>query len=129
MPTERRALDHVLVSQVGKPEEEIAAWWKGRFEQIAAIPMPSARAGALVPEWRELADLPEPQRLALTRARVLAFDRLSREQQDRVLEAQDIGSKMTPDIAAADMTFIREKVVPGLPGDLAARVRSPVDRR
>ncbi len=60
MAETRRPLDHVLAEQVGKPEEEVVAWWRHRFEQIAAIPSATARAGALVPEWRELAMLPAP---------------------------------------------------------------------
>lgn len=128
MPTEHRPLDHVLVSQVGKPEEEVAAWWKTRFEQIAAIPSASARAGAVIPGWRELADLPEAQRLALTKARILGFDRLSRDQQDRVMEARAIGTQVAPDIAGRDTAFLREKVLPALPAELASRIRARLDR-
>src|SRR5919202_1088869 len=123
MPTERRPLDANLASQVGKGEEEAITWWKTRMEQIAAIPSPTARAGALVPEWRELAALPEASRLLLTKARILAVDQLSADQRDRVFEARAIGVKQAPDAASADAAFIRDKVAPTLPPELAQRVR------
>lgn len=123
MPTERRPLDHVLVSQVGKNEEEVVAWWKARLEQIAAIPSPTARAGAVVPEWRELATLAEAQRVALTRARLIASEQLSSEQQERIFEARRIGTEQAPQAAADDATFISDKVLPTLSGPLQQRVR------
>lgn len=128
MPVDRRPLDHQLVAHIGKPEEEVVAWWKARLEQIAAIPIASARAGALVPEWRELATLPEPQRLALTRARIVASLQLTPDQQDRVFEARDIGRRQVPEIAAADAAFIGEKVVPTLPPEVRQRVKERLAR-
>ncbi len=129
MPTERRPLDHALVSLAGKPEEEAVAWWKARFEQIAAIPLATARAGALVPEWRELATLPERARLALTRARVLASEQLTPDQRDRVFEARAIGRQQVPGVAEADVAFVREKVVPTMPPDLQERMRRELAER
>src|SRR5919201_5007429 len=123
MPTERRPLDSSLASQTTKTEDEVVAWWKVRMEQIAAIPSATARAGALVPEWRELAVLPEAQRLALTKARILAVEQLTSEQRDKVFEAREIGLQQAPDAASADAAFIREKVAPTLPAELQQRVR------
>lgn len=123
MPIERRPLDHVLASMNGKPEEEVVAWWKSRFEQIVAIPMASARAGALVPEWRELASMPEAQRVVLTRARLLASMQLTTDQQDKLFEARALGSREVPEVAAADAAFIGEKVVPTLAPDVQQRVK------
>src|SRR5438105_13535344 len=128
MPTERRPLDSVLSTQVGKSEDEAVAWWKLRMEQIANIPSPTARAGAPVPEWRELARLPEASRVALTRARILAVEQLTAEQRDRVFEARAIGAKQVPQAAADESTFIRDKVAPTLPAPLQQRVRDMVDR-
>jgi hypothetical protein len=128
MPTERRPLDASLAAVAGKNEDEAVAWWKARMEQIAAIPSATARAGALVPEWRELAVLPEAQRVTLTRARILAVESLTSEQQEKVFEARSIGARQAPDAAAADATFIREKVAPTLPGPLQQRVRETMDR-
>ena len=128
MPTERRPLDANLAAQAGKTEDEAVAWWKLRMEQIANIPSPTARAGALVPEWRELATLPEAQRLTLTKARILAVEQLTMEQRDRVFEARSIGIQQAPDAAAADATFVRDRVAPTLPGPLQQRVREMTDR-
>ncbi|HYY53759.1 MAG TPA: hypothetical protein VFA01_00130 [Candidatus Dormibacteraeota bacterium] len=128
MPTERRPLDSNLASQVGKSEDEAVAWWKLRMEQIASIPTPTARAGALVPEWRELAVLPEAQRLTLTKARIIAVEQLTAEQRDKVFEARAIGVQQAPDAAAADAAFIREKVASTLPEPLQQRVRETLDR-
>ena len=127
MPTERRPLDANLATQAGKSEDEAVAWWKVRMEQIANIPSPTARAGALVPEWRELAMLPEGQRLTLTKARILAVEQLTSEQRDKVFEARAIGVKQAPDAAADDASFIREKVAPTLPSPLQQRVRDSLD--
>ncbi len=124
MPTERRALDHQLVAQVGKPEVELIAWWKARFEQIAALPMATARAGALVPGWRELQMLPRPQRIAVTRARMLAAMQLTPEQEERVFEARAIGARQVPDVARDDLEFITQQVLPTLPPEAQERARA-----
>ncbi len=129
MATARRPLDHQLVAQVGKPEEEIVAWWKARFEQIAALPVATARAGALVPEWRELAMLPKPQRLALTRACVLGFMQLAPDQQGLIFEAREIAGRQLPDIAAADSAFFDAEVTPTLPPDVQQRMQAEAARR
>jgi hypothetical protein len=128
MPVERRPLDQGLAALVGRSEEDAVAWWKARFEQIAAIPTPTARAGALVPEWRELAVLPEAQRLALTKARILAVEQLPAEQQQRIFEARSIGAQQAKEAATSDTAFIRDKVAPLLPQDLQRRVRETLDR-
>lgn len=124
MPEPRRPLDVNLRGLVGKAEDEAVSWWKARFEQIAAIPLPTARAGALIPEWRELAALPKAQRVALTRARVLGFNTLAQEQQDKVMEARRIAVQQAPLIADEDTAVVRDEVVPTLPPDLQERMRA-----
>lgn len=128
MPTERRPLDHQLVAQVGRPEEDVVAWWKSRFEQIAAIPSATARAGALVPEWRELAALKEADRALLTRARILGAMRLTQEQQDTISEARDLAKQQVPAVAAGDAAFIRDKVAATLPPDAQRQVTERLAR-
>lgn len=108
MPTERRPLDQGLAALAGKPDQEVVAWWRARLEQIAAIPSPTGRAGALVPEWRELASLPEPQRQPLARARVAALDGLAADQRDRLEEARGIAQQQLPDVARADEEYLRK---------------------
>jgi hypothetical protein len=129
MPIERRPLDHQLVAQVGKPEEEVVAWWKARLEQIAAIPITTARTGALVPEWRELAALPKAQRVALTRARVLAFLQLTEDQRARILEGRAVAATQLPQITAADEAFLETEVVPSLPSEIQRRVQAAAAQR
>lgn len=121
---DQRPHDEKLRELVGKPEADAIGWWKGRFEQIAAIPRPSARAGALVPELRELATLGKDQRLALTRARVLGFFQLTQEQKDAVLEARRLAALHAPDVEAPDDAFVRDEVIPTLPQDIAERMRA-----
>lgn len=128
MPVERRPLDHALVGLAGKPEEELVAWWRARLEQIAAIPSPTGRAGALAPEWRELMTLPDAQRLALTRARVLAAEQLASDQRDRVFEARAIATGQLPDLAKADLEYVRDRVIPSMPADVQAKMRSDMTR-
>lgn len=122
-----RPLDEKLRALAGRPEEEAIAWWKQRFEQIASLPRPTARAGALVPEWRELAALPKAARLALTRARLLASMQLTPDQEHTVFEARDIGGRHAPEVAADDSAFIRDEVVPTLPADAQERVRARLE--
>lgn len=129
MPIERRPLDHQLVAQVGKPEEKVVAWWKARLEQIAAIPIATARTGALVPEWRELAALPKAQRVALTRARVLAFFQLTEDQRALILEGRAVAATQLPQITAADDAFFDAEVVPALPSEIQRRVQAAAAQR
>jgi hypothetical protein len=129
MPIERRPLDHQLVAQVGKPEEEVVAWWKARLEQIAAIPIATARSGALVPEWRELAALPKAQRIALTRARVLAFFQLTEDQRALILEGRAVAATQLPQITAAEDAFFDAEVVPALPSEIQRRVQAAAAQR
>ncbi|OLC55241.1 MAG: hypothetical protein AUH85_09815 [Chloroflexi bacterium 13_1_40CM_4_68_4] len=129
MPTERRPLDSALATQVGKSEDEAVAWWKMRMEQIANIPSATARAGALVPEWRELATMPDVPRLALTRARILAVEQLTQEQRDRIFEGRDIGTKQAPQAWADEAAFMRDKVAPTLPAGLQQRIREGTSQR
>lgn len=125
---DQRPLDEKLRELVRKPEADAIAWWKNRFEQIAAIPRPSARAGALIPELRELATLPKDQRLALTRARVLAFFQLAQEQKDAVFEARHLTAQQVPEIEAQDGAFVRDEVMPTLPSEIAERMRAAMSQ-
>src|SRR4029078_12321806 len=51
---EERPVDAGLAALVGKSEQELIDFWKQRFTLIAAIPMDTARVGALTPQLREL---------------------------------------------------------------------------
>jgi len=49
-----RPIDAGLAALVGKSEQELIDFWKQRFGLIAAIPIDTARVGALTPQLREL---------------------------------------------------------------------------
>ncbi|MGH2379310.1 MAG: hypothetical protein ACRDGT_12670, partial [Candidatus Limnocylindria bacterium] len=70
---DERPVDAGLAGLKGKSDPEVLDWWKQRFELIAAIPTDVARAGALLPQMRELSHLAEPERRRLTRERMKAF--------------------------------------------------------
>ncbi|MGH2378699.1 MAG: hypothetical protein ACRDGT_09500, partial [Candidatus Limnocylindria bacterium] len=69
---------------------------------IAAIPTDVARAGALLPQMRELSHLAEPERRRLTRERMKAFMSLGSEQHQRILAARKLADEADPDLAASD---------------------------
>ena len=87
---EDRPVDAGLTSVKGKSDAEVLEWWKQRFALLAAIPTDVARAGALLPQMRELSQLPEPERRRLTRERMKAFMSLGSEQHQRILAARKL---------------------------------------
>lgn len=87
---EDRPVDAGLASLKGKSDAEVLEWWKQRFALVAAIPTDVARAGALLPQMRELSQLPEPERRRLTRERMKAFMSLTSEQHQRILAARKL---------------------------------------
>lgn len=124
MPEERRPADAALKDVAAKSEDDAVAWWIARFGQLAAIPVVTARAGAMIPISRELATLPQAQRLMLTRARILAFAKLPADQQDPMNEARPVAFERAPEVLAAEAKFVLDEVVPTLPPELAERVRT-----
>ena len=87
---EDRPVDAGLTSVKGKSDAEVLEWWKQRFALLAAIPTDVARAGALLPQMRELSQLPEHERRRLTRERMKAFMSLGSEQHQRILAARKL---------------------------------------
>lgn len=123
MPVERRPLDTPLRELVGKSEDEAVQWWSGRLNAVASIPSATGRAGALVPTYRELASLPKAQRIALTRARVIAALQLPDEQLERIFEARRIAAQQAPDVEKDDDAIFVNEVVPTLSLDMQERIR------
>ncbi len=99
---DERPVDAGLAGLKGKSDPEVLDWWKQRFELIAAIPTDVARAGALLPQMRELSHLAEPERRRLTRERMKAFMSLGSEQHQRILAARKLADEADPDLAASD---------------------------
>jgi hypothetical protein len=84
-----RPIDVGLASLVGSDEAAAIEFWKKRFELTAAVPNEIARVGALTPQMRELTrvtDLEERKRL--TRARLIAFTKLTSEQRQLIAAAR-----------------------------------------
>ncbi|HEX9266630.1 MAG TPA: hypothetical protein VF965_04005, partial [Candidatus Limnocylindria bacterium] len=66
-----RPVDAGLAALVGKSEQELIDFWKQRFGLIAAIPIDTARVGALTPQLRELVRIQNrEERKRLTTARM-----------------------------------------------------------
>lgn len=127
MPEARRPADSTLRDVIAKPEGEALAWWTSRLGQIANIPAPTARAGALIPMMRELAALPRAERVALTRARVLASDQLPPGQLEKLLEARAVAARQAPELEADDRAVVGE-VLSSLPAESAERIRQAAEK-
>jgi hypothetical protein len=112
---EDRPLDAGLASLQGKDEGTATEWWKQRLTLIAAIPSDIARAGALVPQFRELFRFPETERRRLTKARLQAFTGLPGDQRQRILAARQLTYAIDGDLLKRDDALVRELAaeVPG----------------
>ena len=99
---EDRPVDAGLAVAKGKSDAELREWWKQRFELLAAIPTDVARAGALLPQMRELSRLPEPERRRLTRERMKAFMSLASDQHHRILAARKLTYAADEDLVKSD---------------------------
>lgn len=112
---EERPIDPGVVALKGKADAEAVEWWKGRFALLAGIPSDIARAGALLPQMRELAHLPEAERRRLTKARMQAFMAVPSDQRQRVLAARKLASAIDPELAQSDdqVTAALAEEIPG----------------
>jgi hypothetical protein len=104
-----RPIDAGLAALRGKSEQEAIDFWKHRFEMIAAIPVDTARVGALTPQLRELVrigDLAERKRL--TAARIKAFAQLPQDQKDRILKTREAAFNIDRGVLEADQRLVDE---------------------
>jgi hypothetical protein len=84
-----RPIDVGLAALNGNDEAAAIAFWKKRFELIAAIPNDIARVGALTPQLRELTRVAnEAERERLTRARIVAFAQLPADLRQKIVAAR-----------------------------------------
>lgn len=113
--TDDRPQDAGLALLKGKPEAEALEWWKQRFALIAAIPTEVARAGALVPQMRELSRLPADERRRLTKTRMQAFMALPGDQRQRILEARKLTYAIDDQLIKSDDALTAE-LAPEVPG-------------
>ncbi len=112
---EDRPVDSGLAQLKGQDDGRVVEWWKQRFTLIAGVPTEIARAGALLPQMRQLSQLPEAERRRLTKARMQAFLTIPSDQRQRVLAARKLASAVDPALLASDDAIVQQ-LIPEVPG-------------
>ena len=111
-----RPVDAGLAALRGKSEQEAIEFWKHRFGLIAAIPVDTARVGALTPQLRELVRIEDlAERKRLTAARMKAMLTLPTDLQDRIFKTRAAAFKIDPGVLEEDQKMVDE-LVPTIPG-------------
>src|SRR2546423_15001362 len=101
--------DAGLAALVGKSEQELIEFWKQRFGLIAAIPMDTARVGALTPQLRELVRIENrEERKRLTTARMKAFTQLPPDQQERISRTRKAAYDIDRAVLEEDQKMVDE---------------------
>jgi hypothetical protein len=112
---DERPVDAGLAALVGKSEQELIDFWKQRFALIAAIPMDTARVGALTPQLRELVRIQNrEERKRLTTARMKAFVQLPGDQQERISKTRKAAYDIDRGVLEEDQKMVDE-ILPTLP--------------
>ena len=112
---DERPVDAGLAALVGKSEQELIDFWKQRFALIAAIPMDTARVGALTPQLRELVRIENrEERKRLTTARMKAFVQLPSDQQERISKTRKAAYDIDRGVLEEDQKMVDE-ILPTLP--------------
>ena len=107
-----RPIDVGLAALNGNDEVAAIAFWKKRFELIAAIPSEVARVGALTPQLRELTRMAsEVERERLTRARIIAFAQLSPDVKQRITDARKAAWDVDKTVLEKDQALV-DKIMP-----------------
>ena len=115
-----RPIDVGLAALIGSDEAGATAFWKKRFELIAAIPSEVARVGAMTPQLRELTRITnEAERERLTRARMVAFAQLPADVRQKISEARKAAWKVDPEVLQKDQTLV-EKIMPTVDASVRA---------
>jgi len=106
---DERPVDAGLAALVGKSEPELIDFWKQRFGLIAAIPMDTARVGALTPQLRELVRIENrEERKRLTTARMKAFTQLPADQQERISKTRKAAYDIDRGVLEEDQKMVDE---------------------
>ena len=112
---DERPVDAGLAALVGKSEQELIDFWKQRFGLISAIPMDTARVGALTPQLRELVRIENrEERKRLTTARMKAFVQLPSDQQERISKTRKAAYDIDRGVLEEDQKMVDE-ILPTLP--------------
>ena len=107
-----RPLDVGRAALSGNDEAAAIAFWKKRFELIAAIPNDIARVGALTPQLRELTRMAsEPERERLTRARIVAFAQLPQDVRQKITDARKAAWNIDKGVLEKDQALV-DKILP-----------------
>ena len=107
-----RPIDVGLAALNGNDEAAAIAFWKKRFELIAAIPSDIARVGALTPQLRELTRMGnEVERERLTRARIVAFAQLPTDLRQKIAEARKAAWNVDKTVLEKDQALV-DKILP-----------------
>ena len=110
-----RPIDAGLAALVGKSEQELIDFWKQRFGLISAIPLDTARVGALTPQLRELVRIENrEERKRLTAARMKAFAQLPGDQQERITKTRQAAYNIDRGVLEEDQKMVDE-ILPTLP--------------
>jgi hypothetical protein len=112
---EDRPVDSGVAGIRGKDDAAAVEWWKGRFAKLAGVPTEVARAGALLPQLRELSRLPDPERRRLTKARIQAAVAIPGDQRQKVMSAMSLASAIDPALVKSDQDLAQQLAaeVPG----------------
>ena len=110
-----RPIDAGLAALVGKSEQELIDFWKQRFVLISAIPIDTARVGALTPQLRELVRIENrEERKRLTAARMKAFVQLPGDVQERMAKTRKAAYEIDRGVLEEDQKMVDE-ILPTLP--------------
>ncbi|MBI2773277.1 MAG: hypothetical protein HYX56_02125 [Chloroflexi bacterium] len=112
---EDRPVDAGVAQLRGKDDASAVEWWKGRFALLAGVPTEVARAGALIPQIRELSRLPDAERRRLTKARLQAAVAIPADQRQKVMSALSLASALDPALVKGDQDLAQQLAaeVPG----------------
>ena len=122
---DERPVDAGLAALVGKSEPELIDFWKQRFGLISAIPMDTARVGALTPQLRELVRIENrEERKRLTAARMKAFVQLPGDVQERIMKTREAAYNVDRGVLEDDQRMVDE-LLPTIPEAKAYQDRHP----
>ena len=124
-----RPIDAGLAALVGKSEPELIDFWKQRFGLISAIPIDTARVGALTPQLRELVRIENrEERKRLTAARMKAFVQLPGDVQERIVKTREAAYNVDRGVLEEDQRMVDE-LLPTIPEAKAYQDRHPTAAR
>ena len=123
---EDRPVDSGVATLKAKDDAALVDWWKQRVALIAGIPTDVARAGALLPQLRELSRLSDADRRRVTKARMTAVVAAPSDQRQKVFAALGLAMAIDPPLVKGDQEVVNA-LVPEVPG--ASDIAREMERR